>query len=35
MFKKVDKLDSSNYGPISILSNISKIFEKANLHKVI
>ena len=26
--KKVDKLDCNNYQPISVLSNISKIFEK-------
>ena len=28
VFKKDSKLDYSNYGPISILSNIEKILEK-------
>ena len=29
IFKKVDELDSSNYRPVSLLSNISKFLEKA------
>ena len=29
VFKKWDTLDSSNYRPVSLLSNISKILEKA------
>ena len=35
VFKKDSKLDYSNYHPISLLSNIEKIFSKAYVQEVI
>ena len=35
VFKKVSPLDPSNYRPISLLSNIDKIFEKLIYSRVI
>ena len=34
LFKKVDRTDKSNYRPISILPNLSKVFEKCICYQV-
>ena len=34
LFKKVDRTDKSNYRPISILPNLSKVFEKCIYNQV-
>jgi len=35
LFKKGDKLDSQNYGPITVLSVFSKILEKIMYHRLL
>ena len=35
LFKKGDKHNASNYRPISLLSSLSKIFEKVRLNQLI